>query len=114
MENVREHERFYLSYYLKVIDRQNNQNIGHCANVSDNGMLLISEESIKIKTIYRLKMFLPEEIQGSRYFEFIAVSKWCQTDENPDFYITGFKLQNVSEEGIQVIKRLIDKFSLDE
>jgi len=114
MENVREHERFYLSYYLKVNDRQTDQSIGHCLNISDNGMMLISEEPIKTKSIFRLKMFLPEEIQGNRYFEFLAVSKWCQTDENPDFYTTGFQLQNVSEEGVQVIKRLIDKFSLDE
>ena len=114
METKRQHERYYLSYYLKVIDRQTDLAIGHCVNVSEGGMMVISSEPIKTKTIFQLKMFLPEEIEGSRYMNFIGVSKWCQNDENPDFYNTGFQLQNVTPELIQIIKHLINNFCLDE
>ena len=114
MGNNRKFERYYLSYYLKVIDRQTDLSIGHCVNVSNGGMMVISEEAIKIKTIFQLKMFLPEEINGSRYFDFIAVSRWCKNDENPDFYNTGFQLQNVNPEVIKIIEHLIKNFCLDD
>ena len=114
MDKRRKHERFYLLYYLKVIDRQTDLPLGHCVNVSNGGMMMISEKPIKEKTIFQLKMFLPEEIEGSRYIDFIAVSKWCRNDENPDFYNTGFQLQNITPEVIQVIKHLVDNFSLDD
>ncbi len=110
MDNQRTVERKHLIYYLKVTDVKTNQAIGHTVDISNEGLNLISQESIKTESTFQLKMFLPEEIQGSRYYEFTATSKWCQIDENPDFYNIGFKLNNVSTESIQVIKRLIDKF----
>jgi hypothetical protein len=103
-------ERKHLIYYLKVTDRETNHAIGHAVNISNDGMMLIGEESIETETLFQLQMFLPEKIQGSRHFEFSAMSKWCREDENPDFYNIGFQLDNVSTEGIQVIKHLIDKF----
>ena len=113
MESKRKNERYYLAYYLKVIDRQTNLSIGHCVNVSDGGMMVICEEPIKTKKIFQLKMFLPEVILGRRYIDFIAVSKWCEKDENPNFYNTGLQLQNINKEMIKVIKHLIEKFCFD-
>jgi hypothetical protein len=113
MDNQRKYERYYLMYYLKIIDRKTNLDIGHCVNISDGGMMLISGGPIKTKTIFQLKMFLPEEIEGSRYVNFIAISKWCRNDENPDFYNTGFQWHNITPEVIQVVKHLINNFSLD-
>ncbi|MBN1226690.1 MAG: PilZ domain-containing protein [Deltaproteobacteria bacterium] len=114
MESKRKHDRYYLSFYLKVIDRQTNLSVGHCVNISDGGMMVIRGEPIETKKIFQLKMFLPEEIEGSRYVNFIGVSKWCHNDENPDFYNAGFQLQNITPEVIQVIKHLIDNFCLNE
>jgi hypothetical protein len=110
LDTQRTVERKHLIYYLKVTDRETNQAIGHAVNISNEGLMLISEEPIKAESTFQLQMFLPEEIQGSRYYDFAVTSKWCQKDENPDFYNIGFELNNVSTECIQVIKRLIDKF----
>ena len=114
LENIRKVERRHLIYYLKVIDQETDQIIGHAVNISNEGILLISEKPIKTEVLFQLKMFLPEKFEGSRYFEFSAVSKWSREDENPDFYNTGFHLNKVSTEAVQVIKRLIDKFCFDE
>ena len=113
MEHKRKFERWHLIYYLKVTNVETNQVIGHAVNISNDGMMLISEKPIKPESLFQLKMFLPSEIQGSRYFEFSALSKWCKQDEIPDFFNTGFQLNNVADEGIQVIKRLIDDFCLN-
>ena len=59
-------------------------------------------------------MHLPQEIEGSKYLDFDAVSKWSKKDENPDFYNNGFQLNNINPEVIQVIKHLINNFTLGE
>jgi PilZ domain len=110
LDNKRKVERKHLIYYLKVTDLATDQVIGHVVNVSNEGVMLISEKPIQTELNFQLQMFLPEEIQGSRYFGFDATSKWCEADENPDFYNIGFELSNVSADSIQVIQRLIDKF----
>ena len=110
MNDKRKVERKHLIYYLKVTDCATDQVLGHVVNISNEGVMLISEKPIKAGSDFKLQMFLPEEIQGSRYFEFAATSRWCEEDENPDFYNIGFLLNNVSEHGIEVIQRLIDKF----
>ena len=114
MENKRNVERKHLIYYLKVTDQETGQIIGHAVNISNEGILLISEKPIKTGFLFQLKMFLPEKIGDSRHFEFSAVSKWSREDENPDFYNTGFQLNNVSTEAVLVIEGLTDKFCIDE
>ena len=56
----------------------------------DAGVKLIGENYINPGSTLQLQMFLPEEIQGVRNYEFTATSKWCKKDEKPDFYNTGF------------------------
>ncbi len=72
--------------------------------------MLTAGESIAPETIFSLKLFLPREIQGSRYFEFSAVSRWCRPDENPDYHNVGFQFLNFPGTGQQVIGELIDKY----
>jgi len=109
-ENKRKFKRKDLIYYLKVTDQETNQAIGHVVNISTKGLTLIGEDYINSGSTFQLQIFLPEEIQGIRNYEFTATSKWCRKDENPDFYNTGFELNNVSTEGIQVIKHLVLRF----
>lgn len=112
MGENRKVERRHLFYYLAVIDTKSGKRIGHTVDISNEGIMLISEAPITPNTIFSLRMFLPEVIGGSRNFEFSAESRWCKEDVNPDFYNTGFRLLDVPLEGIQVIERLIDKFCL--
>ena len=112
MEEKRKVERRHLFYYLAVIDTKTGNLIGHTVDISQGGIMLISQEPIKTNATYQLRMFLPEKIEGSRNLEFPAESKWCKKDVNPDFYNTGFQFMGVAPDGIQVIERLIDKFCI--
>ncbi|MFC1813707.1 PilZ domain-containing protein [Thermodesulfobacteriota bacterium] len=103
-------ERKNLVYYLKVTDTVTNQPMGHAVDISNQGFMLIVSKPIEPESLFQLQMFLPEEIQGSRSFEFSAMSRWCQKDENPDYYNVGFQFATVSTEGAQFINRLIEKY----
>lgn len=110
MEEKRKLKRNNLSYYLRVIDTRTDQPIGDAANITTEGIMLISDHPIETNAIFRLRMVLPEEIHNNGYLEFTAESKWWEKGFIPDSYNVGFQLKNVSQKGIQVIESLLEKF----
>ena len=111
MEEKREIERKQLFYYLAVTDKKTGKAIGHMVDISNAGLMLISQEAVESNAIFQLKMFLPEAIKGHKYLEFSAESRWCKKDVDQDCYDIGFQFINVPPEGMQVIEVLINKFS---
>ena len=103
-------KRKNLPYYLRIADTKTNQPVGDASNITIEGMMLISDRPIETNTIFRLRMVLPKEIQGSGYLEFSAESKWWEKAFIPDSYNVGFRLKNVSKEVIRVIESLMEKF----
>lgn len=103
-------ERKNLVYYLKITDTVTNKPTGHAVDISKQGFMLITGKPIESESLFQFRMFLPEEIQGGRYFEFSAMSRWCRQDENPEYYIAGFQFTDLSSEGIQIVNHLIEKY----
>ena len=110
MEEKRRLKRKNLSYYLRVFDDSTNQPVGDAANITTEGMLLITDHPIEINAIFRLRMLLPQGIDKNGYLEFTAESKWWEKGFIPDSYNVGFQLKNISQQGIQAIESLIEKF----
>ncbi|MEA3351585.1 MAG: PilZ domain-containing protein, partial [Chloroflexota bacterium] len=103
----RELKRRHLIYYLRVFDQKTNQIVGHLVNINLDGIMLISEEPIETDALFHLKMTFPSQIFGKENLEFIAKSVWSKHDVNPDFYDTGFKLQDIKWDDVSTIKELI-------
>lgn len=106
----RKFKRRHLIYYLRVYDRKAGVLIGHLADITTDGIMLVSEAPIKTEADFNFKMTLPAEIEGNRDISFDANSIWCKKDVNPDFYATGFKISNIENRDIELIEILIDSF----
>ena len=109
MAEKRRLKRRHLIYYLRVFDESNDQLIGHLVDITTEGAMLISEESIRPNTAFQLRMVLPTGIEGSKPVAFNARSIWCHRDVNPNFYASGFELLNPAPEDLETIERLIDE-----
>jgi hypothetical protein len=107
----RQVERKYLVFYLRVFDCLNAKVLGHVVNISSKGLMMLSDEAIPLSKEYQLRMQLPTEVSDHGEIIFNAVSCWCKKDRNPDFYVAGFKIHNLDEEGKEDILRLIEDFS---
>lgn len=103
-------ERKNLIYYLKVTDTKSNLPIGHAVDISNHGFMLTASNSIEPQVLFQFQMLLPTEMQGSRQFNFSAVSRWCQPDENPDYYNMGFQFSEVTLEGAKIMGQLIENY----
>ena len=107
----RQAERKYLVFYLRVFDGLGSKIIGHLVNISSHGIMLLSDFPIPLNAEYKLRMRLPHELVDQGEIIFNAVSRWCRKDANPEFYVTGFQLYDISPVLRENIKCLIDEFS---
>ncbi|MEW5818537.1 MAG: PilZ domain-containing protein [Spirochaetota bacterium] len=106
----RDMKRWHLIYYLRVFDRNTNNLIGNLVDITTEGIMLISEKPINTNQIYYFRMDLPQAVEGKKEIQFDCQSLWCKNDVNPDFYDTGFKFVNISDNARKIITELINTF----
>ena len=109
-KDMRKVERRHLVFYLRVFDGMSNRVLGHVVDISTKGVMLISDQPITVNEHHLLRMRLPSSIANKDELLFNATSKWCKQDINPDFYVTGFEIQEVGEEIARYLLCLVDDF----
>lgn len=102
--------RRHLIYYLRVFDGAGNRVLGHVVEISASGLMLVSEEPLTVQEEYRLRMKIGGLLPQPDELVFQAVCKWCREDVNPDFYLAGFLLQNITPHAREIIEKLVDEF----
>ncbi|MCJ7624575.1 MAG: PilZ domain-containing protein [Anaerolineaceae bacterium] len=108
-DDKRKLKRRHLIYYLRIFDNSSGELLGHLVDVTSEGLMMISENSIENGKDFELRMVLPLEILSREELLFHATSIWCKKDVNPDFFATGFQISDIPMEDIAVIERLIRK-----
>ena len=95
-------ERKYLLFYLRVLEGDENDILGHLVNFSAGGLMLLSDAAVKVPMKYHLRLRLPAFTCERSELVFDASSCWCHRDANPDFYLTGYRVEEsgrASEDG---------------
>lgn len=110
--DMRQIKRHHLIYYLRIYDGISSRVIGHAVDISQQGMMLISDEPVDVHEDYRLRMRFPGVAHEQEELIFDAVCRWCRQDDNPAFYVAGFQIQNLLPEEARFIQSLIDEFGL--
>lgn len=110
MQNRRALQRRQLIYYPGVFDWETGDLLGHVANISTMGMMLLSEKPMQEKRRFRIGMVLPEGIEELRQLNFEAESRWCKKDVNPDYYAIGYVIQDLDSRDTEYIAYLIEQY----
>ncbi len=106
--------RRHLVFYLRIFDGMSSRVVGHLMDISQSGLMILSDEPVAVNEEYRLRMHLPWEMGGSEEIIFGATSRWCRPDENPDFFLTGFQIQDLDNEAERLIRYLITEFGISD
>lgn len=106
----RQLKRVHLIYYLRIFDSNTGDNIGHLVDITTQGIMIISEEAIPLGKDFSLKMQLPSTITGREEIQFRARSLWCKKDFNPDFYVSGYQIKEISPQEVKTITALINAY----
>jgi len=114
-DDRRKLQRKYLMFYTRVFNRRTGALLGNLADLTVEGLMLISEEPLPVNTLYDLRMDLPDGFGfPKRHLDMRGRSVWCAPDIDPHFQNTGFKLENVASEDVSIIERLVEDYGLRE
>ena len=106
-------KRWRLIYYLRVFDLETDEVLGHVADISMNGLMLVHDEHIELDKNYSLGMEIPSEESQRERLSLQATSVWSSSNPNPAFRNTGFKLLEPDEEAVELIMSTIDDLGFD-
>ena len=111
MSERRNVERREFSYYMRLVDNDTQELVGHLMDLSSGGFKLDSQKPIPPNKDFRLRMDLTSEVANKPSMVFVARSKWCKTDPlDPFVYNVGFQLINISPSDYNIINRMIEKY----
>ncbi|HAG97058.1 MAG: PilZ domain-containing protein [Pseudomonadales bacterium] len=113
-DNKRSVPRRHLIYYLRVFDVETNSLLGNLVDISTKGMMIVSDQQVESGKKYKLKMVLPDTVDGRKEVEFDAESRWCQKDTNQDFFDSGFELMDPQAEFLDAVDRLVEDYLFKE
>lgn len=85
--------------------------MGYLGNVSEHGLMLISNLPILVGADFELQLKIPGSEGALRLIDLTAGCLWCQEDETPGNYDSGFSLRALPVEYIYLVLALQQYFS---
>ncbi|MGD2119261.1 MAG: PilZ domain-containing protein [Chromatiales bacterium] len=107
-------KRRHLIYYLRVWDTASNRLLGHLADVSSEGFMLVGEEKIPSGQDFELEIRLPASADEMEALRFKAMSRWSSNDVNKLFFDSGFLFTDISDATLQRVTGLIDDYGFND
>ena len=106
----RQRRRWELVFYLRIFDQSNGELLGHVIDISEDGLMLLSEAPIELNKDFDLNLEMPASGDAGPYkINLKARSLWQSRDANPDLVDTGFQLIDPDQESVEAIHDLIDE-----
>ena len=104
-------ERHQLPYFLKVFNRFTDLPIGYLGNVSEDGLMLISQLPLLVDANFELRFKLPTIDGNVQVIDLTARCQWSHEDVTPNYYDSGFILYQPCAEYASLITALHHYFS---
>ncbi|MGB3122534.1 MAG: PilZ domain-containing protein [Pseudomonas sp.] len=106
-------ERHQLSCFLQVFNRLTDKPIGFLGNVSEDGLMLISQLPMMVDADFELRLKIPGPEGEIQTIDLTARCLWSHEDINPQHYDSGFSVVQACDEYGQLITALLNYFSFD-
>lgn len=114
MHPTRRLKRHHLIFYLKVIDTSSGEVLGFLGDITTEGMMVMSKQPIESEREFDIEIRNQSGLSNARVVQCRARSLWNKSDVNPDYYATGFKLEDVSPESEVAIRALVREIGFDD
>lgn len=103
----RKFTRRHLIFYLRIFD-ENDILLGYLLDISEGGILMMSENEIPEGKQLKLKLKLPKEINEGDSVQFVAVVKRITKDLNENFFDIGFQILEKDKKYSEIIHKLVE------
>ncbi len=106
-------KRHQLTCFLRVFNRLTDKPIGYLGDVSEEGLMLISQLPMMVDVDFELRLKIPGPEGDMHAIDLTATCLWSHEDINPQQYDSGFSVLQAPVEYGQLINALLQYFSFD-
>jgi hypothetical protein len=111
MDERRQRDRKEFSYYMRLVDSETQELVGHLTDISTGGFKMDSQTPIPVNKDFRFRMDLTSEVANKPSMVFLARSKWCEVDPlDPFTYNVGFQLISIAPGDLAIFNRMMEKY----
>ncbi|RJP52625.1 MAG: PilZ domain-containing protein [Anaerolineaceae bacterium] len=111
MKERRNLPRKYLIIYSRVFDQGLGKLLGYLSDLSEQGAMIIAEESLEVNAILPLRFDLPDpKFFHAHNLNITARVAHCDIDISPAFYDIGLEFLEVTPEQKIVIQTMMDVY----
>ena len=112
--NLRQADRRHLVFYLRVFDGLSNTILGHLVDMSEKGVLLMTDAPLELNKDHHLRIRLPAFVRDRHEVVLQGTSRWCRKESDPDLYLTGFQIYDFDISTKKVVSDLMKDFGYKE
>jgi hypothetical protein len=110
MSEKRKQVRAPVSDYFIVFYRHTDEIIGRIMNMTEEGMMIVSEMPAKVSGSFHCRMALPEKLMDKSQVLFDAECRWSEKNQKTGMFESGFQIRQVSDMDKQIISLLLQKW----
>ncbi|MBV6395505.1 MAG: hypothetical protein HFACDABA_01081 [Anaerolineales bacterium] len=111
MQERRNTPRKKFSFYMRVLEDETEQPIGHLVEISRDGFRLETSLPLPLEREYRLHMELTPDLSDRLFMFFSGKVKWCKPDSiMPNICHVGFQMTGIGEGDQAVYQRLLEMY----
>lgn len=103
----RDIKRRHLIYHLDVTFENDRSVGGHLADLSHEGLLVITDEPLPLNQTLSLNLRMPADWQGEPEVALQAECRWSRRDVNPDYFANGLHIIEAPDDYLDTLGRLI-------
>lgn len=103
----RKQPRKKLDPLLEVFDINEESQLGRAVDISQGGIMVLSETPIPVNKVWQLSLDLPSRTDQHNTVFFGAESLWCQVSEKSNQYWAGFQVIDISQEDNETINEFV-------
>lgn len=113
MPEKRTTPRKKFNLYMRVLNDDTGEILGHMVEVSTTGLRLETVGSQPLEKDYYLRIELTPDLGAAMPFlVFIARTKWCKMDViQPNLFQVGFEIVEMVPEDVEIFLRIIQKYT---
>ncbi|KXK14794.1 MAG: PilZ domain protein [Chloroflexi bacterium OLB14] len=103
--------RKHVDFYLRVLNDDTQEILGHMVEVSMSGLRLETSIQLPDSKDYFLRLELTPDLGSIPYIVFAAQTRWCKTDVfQPNLFQVGFKITEILPEDREIFARVLQKY----
>jgi len=98
------------SLYMRVLDDDTQEQLGHMVEVSSDGLKLETSVALPLEKEYYLRVELTPELADRPFIVFVARTKWCKVGILPDLFQCGFQIIEMMPDDKEIFLNISKKF----